>query len=288
MTVKNVGIIAKTQNPHTITLSKEVAQWLKDRGINAYMEKELAVLAKHDKCFDCHIEPEEVDFILALGGDGTMLFTVRLLQGKPIPIVGVNLGGLGFLTQLKKENMYMSLDDIIGGDVEIEDRMMLDVIIERDGKEIGSHKVLNDIVLKGELARLARFKTHINNEHMATYRADGLIIATPTGSTAYALSADGPILYPTIHSIIIVPICPFNLTNRPVVIPDWMGIEIYLDESQKNTQLTLDGYADIILESSDTVKIRRSKSIVRLFKVSKQSYFEVLRERFSWELGEKK
>lgn len=288
MNVKNVGIIAKTQNPDTITLSKEVAQWLKDKGVTAYMEKDLAKLASHDKCFDCQIDPEDVDFILALGGDGTMLFTVRLLQGKPIPIVGVNLGGLGFLTQLKKENMYMCLDDIINGTVETEDRMMLDVVIERDGKEIASHKVLNDIVLKGELARLARFKTHINNEHMATYRADGIIIATPTGSTAYALSADGPILYPTIHSIIVVPICPFNLTNRPVVVPDWMCIDIYLDESQKNVQLTLDGYADIMLECSDTVKISRSKSLVRLFKVSKQSYFEILRERFSWELGEKK
>jgi NAD+ kinase len=153
----------------------------------------------------------------------------------------------------------------------------------RGGKVVSHHRVLNDAVIKAQGARLILLKTSINKEYVTTYRADGLIIATPTGSTAYSLSAAGPILYPTIHSITVSPICSFNLTNRPVVIPDWMNVEVTIPEGQADVALTLDGQADVELEADDQVEIKRAEKSVYLVKFEGKSYFEILRERLMWE-----
>ncbi|MBI2399719.1 MAG: NAD(+)/NADH kinase, partial [Deltaproteobacteria bacterium] len=162
--------------------------------------------------------------------------------------------------------------------------MLLHVEHTREDEVLCSHRVLNDAVIKGDNARLVRLETRINKEYVNTYRADGLIIATPTGSTAYSLSANGPILYPTIHSIIVAPICPFNLTNRPVVIPDWMTVDVTVSPDQHAVELILDGQVDMPLESGDVIKIRRAEESAYLIKYQGKSYFDILRERLMWEV----
>ncbi|MBI5234540.1 MAG: NAD(+)/NADH kinase, partial [Deltaproteobacteria bacterium] len=205
------------------------------------------------------------------------------LRGKGAPRLGVNLGGLGFLTVIRVGEMYHMLERMLSGSFETEERMMLSVRLIRKKRRVSSWNVLNDAVIKGLSARLIRLETSINREHVTTYRADGLIVATPTGSTAYALSAHGPILYPTIHSIIVAPVCPFNLTNRPVVIPDWMSVEVTVRKTSVPVFLVLDGQMDIRLGDNDTVEIKRARQSVYLVKYEGKSYFDILRERLMWE-----
>jgi NAD+ kinase len=221
-----------------------------------------------------------------LGGDGTMLLAARIVDGRKIPILGVNLGSLGFLTSISVDEIYKVLEKMLKDECpELEERMMLSVDVMRGGEKVASYKVFNDAVIKGTIARLVKLETRINREYVTTYRADGLIIATPSGSTAYSLSAAGPILYPTIHSIIVVPICPFNLTNRPVVIPDWMNVEVGLGEEQSRVELTIDGQIDIPLFGGDRVDIKRAETNVYLVKCEARSYFAILRERLMWEVN---
>ena len=196
----------------------------------------------------------------------------------------VNMGGLGFLTATTVDEAYPLLERILKGDFVVEERMMLSVGLKRDGRAASTHKVLNDVVIKASDGRLVRLETRINREYVNTYRADGLIIATPTGSTAYSLSANGPILYPTIHSIRVAPICPFNLTNRPVVIPDWMTVDVTLIPDRMSVGLILDGQVDVGLEAGDVVEIRRAEASVYLVKYEGKSYFDILRERLMWEV----
>ncbi|OGP32280.1 MAG: hypothetical protein A2X87_05680 [Deltaproteobacteria bacterium GWC2_42_51] len=217
-----------------------------------------------------------------LGGDGTMLSVARTVGEKKIPILGINLGGLGFLTAIKINEIYPVLEKVIKDDFETEERMMLSVQIHKDGKKTSTYSVLNDVVIKGTLARLINLEARINKEYVTTYRADGLIISTPTGSTAYSLSAGGPILYPTIHSIIVAPICPFTLTNRPVVIPDWMTVEVLIKPGQRDVLLTLDGQVDVQLGGGDIIEVKRSDACLYLVKCPGKSYFDILRERLMW------
>ncbi|MEK7828167.1 MAG: NAD(+)/NADH kinase, partial [Deltaproteobacteria bacterium] len=216
------------------------------------------------------------------GGDWTMLFTARLIGEKKIPILGVNLGGLGFLTAITMEEIYPVLERVIRDDFETEERMMLNIEIHREGGRASKYTVLNDVVIKSQLARLISIEARIDKEYVTTYRADGIIVATPTGSTGYSLSAGGPILYPTIHSIIVAPICPFTLTNRSVVIPDWMTVEILLKADQGNVLLTMDGQVDLPLKGGDVVEVKRAEASTYLVKCPGKSYFDILRERLMW------
>ena len=285
--IKTIGIIVKLSNPEAIKTCALAAKWLSEKGLKVLVEEKIA----SDIEYADAISGEEVargsDAILVLGGDGTLLHTVRLLNGREIPILGVNQGGLGFLTAVTVDEMYPLLTKLINGDFKIEERMLLSVKIQRDGETIVSDTVLNDAVIKGTSARLVKLKTRINKEYVTTYRADGLIVATPTGSTAYSLSAAGPILYPTIHSIIVAPICPFNFTNRPVVIPDWMTVDV---RALGDTAfvLTLDGQVDLPVKSGDTLEIKRFEKSVYLVSYEGKSYFDILRERLLWEPTEER
>ncbi len=282
-------MIVNESNMGAIDFGSELAGWIRKCGAELYVTEGLA------RFIDSSLvagrgTPSEIsehaDAIVVLGGDGTMLRAARLIAGRDIPILGINLGGLGFLTSVTVREAREMVEKVIAGDVAIEQRMMLSVEVRRGGEIISTHRVLNEAVVKGLTVRLIRLETSINREYVTTYRADGLIVATPTGSTAYSLSASGPILYPTIHSIIVAPICPFNLMNRPVVIPDWMSVDISVCPGQDRIALVLDGEQDVSLECGDIVTIRRAETSVYLIKYEGKSYFDILRQRLMWDARE--
>lgn len=282
--MKRIGIIVKFSNPETLKVAAGIVQWAGKRGATVYSEPDLAALVPGIQAVQKKELPDKIQMMIVLGGDGTMLSAARLINGRKVPILGVNLGGLGFLTAITKEEMYPLLERTLSGNAVIEERMMLSVTLKGKDGEGPEYKVLNDAVIKGTIARLVRLEMRINKEYVTTYRADGLIVSTPTGSTAYSLSASGPILYPTIHSIIVVPICPFNLTNRPVVIPDWMSVDMTISADQPDAMLILDGQVDVPLQSADEVRIKRADALVYLVKNETKSYFDILRDRLMWEV----
>jgi len=283
--MKKIGMIVNDSNPGALSFGSELAGWIKKCGGELFVTKQCAALITPsvaagktpDDLFDL------IDVLIVLGGDGTMLRAARLVAGRDIPIMGINLGGLGFLTSVTVKEARAMVKKVLGGDFSIEQRMMLSVEHRRGGKIVSSYNVLNEAVVKGLSVRLIRLETSINREYVNTYRADGLIVATPTGSTAYSLSASGPILYPTIHSITVAPICPFNLMNRPVVIPDWMSVDITVCPGQDRIALVLDGEQDTSLECGDVITIKRSERSVYLIKYEGKSYFDILRQRLMWD-----
>lgn len=282
--VKSLGLVVKAGSLEAIKLGCAVAAWAQLHGLKVYADSRASRKVKPAKIVASERLRDYADVVVVLGGDGTMLYAARLVRGKNIPILGVNMGGLGFLTAITVSEVFPLLERVINGACEIEERMMLSVELRRKGRLVSEHKVLNDAVIKGRSARLVRMETCINKEYVTTYRADGLIIATPTGSTAYSLSAAGPILYPTIHSIIVAPICPFNLTKRPVVIPDWMSVDVRLAAAESGTVLVLDGQVDVAIGDGDLVSVKRASTSVYLVKYEGKSYFEILRERLMWEV----
>ncbi|MFQ5735892.1 MAG: NAD(+)/NADH kinase [Thermodesulfobacteriota bacterium] len=282
--MKRIGLVVKASNPDAIKLGGEIVRWVAARGGEVCCEAGLTeIIEPLHSCAPGNF-PGDMDVMVVLGGDGTMLHAVRLLDGRKVPILGVNLGSLGFLTAITVKEVFPLLERIFADDYVTDERMQLDVEVD-GGRAPARYRVLNDVVIKGENARLVRLETRINKEYINTYRADGLIIATPTGSTAYSLSANGPILYPSIHSIIVAPICPFNLTNRPVVIPDWMTVEVRMPPDQPRTGLILDGQVDVPIGGGDRITIRRAEQNVYLIKYDGKSYFDILRERLMWETG---
>lgn len=280
--MNKIGIIAKLDKPEAIKVGQNILEWLGKRKIEVYLDAEFGSILGQGKGYSRDKLTSLVELIIVLGGDGTMLSVARTVGEKKTPILGINLGGLGFLTAVKINEIYPVLEKVIKDDFETEERMMLSVQIHKDGKKTSTYSVLNDVVIKGTLARLINLEARINKEYVTTYRADGLIISTPTGSTAYSLSAGGPILYPTIHSIIVAPICPFTLTNRPVVIPDWMTVEVLIKPGQRDVLLTLDGQVDLSLNGGDIIEVKRSDGCIYLVKCPGKSYFDILRERLMW------
>jgi len=221
--------------------------------------------------------------VLVLGSDGTMLSVHRLVAGKGIPVLGVNLGSLGFLAEVSKEDIFTSVEKMLAGGCRVEERLMLKAMIQRKGETIEEYRVLNDVVInKGALARIIDLETFIDKTYVTTFKADGLIISTPTGSTAYSLSAGGPILYPTLESIVVTPICSHTLTNRPIVLPDQVVIEIGLKSLSEDVFLTLDGQVGCSLKPDDIIEIRKAEYKARLLVPGEKGYFDVLRTKLKW------
>jgi NAD+ kinase len=232
--------------------------------------------------------PAGTDFIVVMGGDGTILSVARHYGRLGLPILGVNLGGMGFLTEISLDELHPTLEEhILPGKFEVEERMVLAVRLIRGGETIWQENVLNDAVInKGALARIAELATWIDAEHLTTYRADGLIVSTPTGSTAYTLSAGGPIAYPTLRHIILLPICPHTLSNRPIILPETVTVAVTLDEKVQDVYLTLDGQVGQELRPHDRIEVRSGDYNIRLVKSPHRSHFEVLRTKLGWgELG---
>lgn len=233
------------------------------------------------------IEPEHlakmVDLIMVLGGDGTMIATARMIGDAEVPVLGVNYGGLGYLAEFRIEEIYTALESILDGNYRLDKRVMLAVELLRDGEQVTRNSVLNDVVInKSALARIIEIETYLNNQFVNSFRADGLIVSTPTGSTAYNLSAGGPIIFPSMNAIVVTPICPFTLSNRPIVVPDSALIELCLKTDKEEVALTLDGQVGFPLQVEDRVVIKKSDTTFNLIQPMNRNYFEVLRTKLKW------
>ncbi len=285
--MKKIGMIVNDSNSEAIAFGSRLAGWINEAGGETFVSAALSSCISPSKVAGAGGMEEffnAIDVLIVLGGDGTMLGAARAVAGRDIPVMGINLGGLGFLTSVTVEEARAMTQKVLEGDFSLEQRMMLCVELKRGGVVHSTYRVLNEAVVKGLSVRLIKLETSINKEYVTTYRADGLIVATPTGSTAYALSAQGPILYPTIHSIIVAPICPFNFMNRPVVIPDWMTVDITVCPDQGSAiALVLDGQKDVPIECGDRISIKRADTSVYLIKYEGKSYFDILRQRLMWD-----
>lgn len=280
----SVGIVYKHRFDPARRGAERLKRWLKRRGIPAFLE-EMNTREGSDRLGESgSVIPSDVHFIVVLGGDGTLLGAARRVAKYGIPILGVNLGGLGFLTEIPLKRLYPVLELMLDGRLEIETRVMLETGVIRNDEEISRFRVLNDVVIsKGAPARIIDLDVHINQEFLTTFRADGLIISTPTGSTAYNLSAGGPIIYPTLASLILTPICPFTLSNRPIILSDSHRVQVALKkEVDQGVSLTCDGQIGFDLLFGDKVIIRKSEETLRLIKSPDQTYFEILRTKLNW------
>ena len=287
--MKRIGIIAKQNKPEALPIVRNLVEWLQPKKIEVYLEEGMVKLF-HPPLTGPHLNsvgrenlPEDVEMIIVLGGDGTLLSVARLVGDHEVPILGVNLGGLGFLTEITLEELYRVMERVVQGDFITNERVVLNASVIRRGEKMAEFIVLNDAVInKGALARIIDLETTINQDYVTTFKSDGLIISTPTGSTAYNLSAGGPIVYPSLHCIIITPICPHTLTNRPIVIPDDVEIRATLKAKQQEVILTLDGQQGFTLEFDDVVEVKKAEGHILLIKSPYRHYFEVLREKLKW------
>ncbi|MBI4689903.1 MAG: NAD(+)/NADH kinase [Nitrospirae bacterium] len=280
--MKKIGIICKIGRPEPIEILKEFLPWLGNKGIEIFLDIETAAKL-NVKGYSRSEMPSVADVIVVLGGDGTMLNVARLVCERGIPILGVNLGGLGFITEVQRQELYDAMEKVLSGECLSEDRLMLMAHIHRHGERIAEYTVLNDVVInKGALARIIDLETCINKTYVTTFKADGLIVSTPTGSTAYSLSAGGPVLYPTLDSIVLTPICPHTLTNRPTVLPDDVLIEVVLKSPSEDVFLTLDGQVGFSLRKEDVVEVKRSPFKTKLLIPFERDYFQVLRTKLKW------
>ena len=284
MPSSSVGIIYKHHHEPARTEAEKLGEWFRKKDIAVFSEEMNAEGSVNGTCKESSTIPKDVDWVIVLGGDGTLLGAARRIGRYGVPILGVNLGGLGFLTCIPLNRIYPVVETMINGGLDVESRVMLETRVIRDKRELIRFQVLNDVVInKSTLARIIDLDVTIDDEILTTFRADGLIISTPTGSTAYNLSAGGPILYPTIESFILTPICPFTLTNRPIIVPDSAVIGIRMGkESEGTVVLTFDGQVGFDLHNDDMVHIHKSREKINLFRPPDNSYFNILRTKLMW------
>lgn len=281
--MKCIGIIAKHTDPRAESIVSDLAGWLGERGREVAFDRETAALLGRTDGIIRSKLPEHTDFLVVIGGDGTLLSAARVVGGTGKPILGVNLGGLGFMTAVTLEELYPVLERIFRGEVDYDERMMLGVHVHRLGERVADYTVLNDAVInKGAMAKIVDIKVTVDDGYLSTYKADGLIISSPTGSTGYSLSAQGPIVYPTLHTLLITPICPHMLTLRPLLVPDDMTVRAELISKGTDVFLTLDGQVGFGLREGDVVEVRKAKSTLRFIRSPFRDYFTVLRTKLKW------
>jgi NAD+ kinase len=286
--IKCVGVVVKPNHKEAWATACELSDWLEKRGIDLIGKPyEETGHVRADKCEIETAETEkfksEADLIVVLGGDGTMISTARLTGKREVLVLGINYGSLGYLTEFRIEEMFNALEEILAGNYEIDRRVMLEVEHTRGAEIIGKGRVLNDVVInKAVLARVIEIEVSLNNLFVNSFRADGLIVSTPTGSTAYNLSAGGPIVYPSMNAVVLTPICPFTLTNRPIVVPDAAEISLRLKNESDGVVLTLDGQIGYSMKTGDIVSIRKSPTSFNLVQPPNRNYFDVLRNKLKW------
>ncbi len=284
MAIQHVGIVAKAKSPLAAEGVRSLDEWLNNRGIDSLVDSESATVAGISSNLTRADLAEKSDLIVVLGGDGTFLSVARMMEGRPAPILGINLGSLGFLTEFAYDEMFLALELALKEELPYEDRKMIDVSILREGKHIASHAVLNDLVInRGTLARMLSVRVFADGTFVNEYIADGLIISTPTGSTAYNLSAGGPIVYPSLNALVVSPICPHTLTNRPIVIPDDVELKLTLTpDYEDEARVTLDGQVGLQVSHKDTLVAKRSKNIARIIQSPYKNYYQLLRGKLKW------
>ncbi|MCZ6660416.1 MAG: NAD(+)/NADH kinase [bacterium] len=281
--MKSIGIISKPHHAEAKRVLEELVPWLAERGKAVVMDVDTAALVGEATGVEKNRLPDEVAMIIVLGGDGTFLSVARLTEGRDVPLLGVNLGGLGFLTEVTQEQIFETLGEIFEGNYGVGERLLLQAHVHRDDERIAEYRALNDVVInKGALARIISLETYVNGAYVNTFAADGIIISTPTGSTAYNLAAGGPILSPELGAIIINPICPHTLTNRPLVLPEDVTVKVILKAEGEDVLLTLDGQVGFALRYDDVVEVRKAPQTVKLIEPPRRNYFQVLRTKLRW------
>jgi len=284
--MKKIAIFAKVHDPRCLGIAEELTGWLAARGVTASVEDQLSKRLTEPALTEAAGGAEvarDPDLVVVLGGDGTLIAAARSTGDREVPILGVNLGSLGFLTEITLDELYPAVERCLAGDFEVSERMMLIASVMRDGEVVELHRVLNDVVInKGALARIIDMEACVNGRYLTTFKADGLIVSTPTGSTGYSLSANGPIIHPELECISITPICPHTLTNRPLVMAGDADISIRLSSTDEAVFLTLDGQVGVKLVGGDEIQIRKSGHATRLVQSRSKDYFEVLRTKLKW------
>ena len=288
--MKKVGIVAKTRLTKATTHLVDIGAWLDERAVEPVYETATAALMPPGTARHVADKPAlvtAVDMVVVLGGDGTLLSMADCIgaAGSGIPILGVNFGSLGFLTEVTLPELYPSLDSALSGRAPIEERMLLHSTTIRDGATFADHIALNDVVVtKGARSRMIDLSVFVGDEFITRVKADGLIVATPTGSTAYNLAAGGPIVQPTLDAVLLTPIAPHTLTNRPIVIPVSSAVRVQpnIEDEREELFVTFDGQAGFQLQRGDEIRICRAERTLRLIRPSTRSYFDVLREKLKW------
>ena len=287
--IKRIGIVLKPHQPDALKTICQLVAWLAERDITLVggPEIEREQIEHQTGCAVPQVETEklaaEVDLMLVLGGDGTMIATARMIGDQETPVLGVNYGGLGYLAEFRIEELYNALESILSGNYRLDRRVMLAVELRRGDDPPITSRVLNDVVInKSALARIIEIETYFDHYYVSSFRADGLIVSTPTGSTAYNLSAGGPVIFPSMNAVVITPICPFTLSNRPIVVPDNAEIELLLKTDNEEVALTLDGQVGFPLKVADRVVIRKSRTTFNIIQPSNRNYFDVLRDKLRW------
>lgn len=276
--IRSVAIVVKPDHEEAFATAGELSDWLGRHEIKLVGEPYIANESSRKQT-----AVPSADLIVVLGGDGTMIAAARLLGNSDSLVLGINYGSLGYLTDFRFEEMFPAVEAIINGEYEVDSRVMLEAELHRGGERLASGRVLNDVVInKAALARIINIDVKLNSLFVNTFRADGLIVSTPTGSTAYNLSAGGPIVYPSMNAVVLTPICPFTLTNRPIVVPDSAEITLTLDDENEGVVLSLDGQTGFPMRARDKVIIRKSETTLNLVQPANRNYFDVLRDKLKW------
>ncbi len=281
--IQRVGIVPRKNHPAAVDVTRQVAAWLVAHGRKVVVEDSI------EGSFAGPLVPGEdlaafAQLVVVLGGDGTLIHAARVIGRRPVPIFGVNLGSLGFMTDFPVDELFDNLAEVIEGRFLVDERMKLEVRLRRgEAEPLLDDQVLNDVVIsKGALARIADLEARIDGKAVTLYKADGVIVSTPTGSTAYSLAASGPIVFPSLEAIVLTPICPHTLAQRPVVLPPEGTVEIQLTSDNGEVFLTLDGQAGLPMKRGDRVEIRRSRTPALLVQNPARDYFSILRQKLGW------
>ena len=282
--MKKIGLVVKS-DAKAKKKAEELKRWLRSKEIEI-VQKKTVESGQQNAIGSLSPAPADLNCIFVLGGDGTFLSAVRWIGDQDIPILGIKFGEVGFLAEIAEENLYTAAEQVLMGDFILRTRMRLSVKVRRQ-KETRAHEaVLNDVVInRGALARLAHIETCIDDHYLTTYSADGLIVATPTGSTAYSLAAGGPVIHPAVPGIVLTPICPFTLTNRPLIVPESVKIKIRLAKGASDIILTFDGQKGLEINDQDEILIQKGPHPINLITLPERQYFDILKNKLKWSGG---
>jgi NAD+ kinase len=283
LSVQVIGVCVKPNEPHLAVLVVEIQKWLLDRGVEVLLDEEAGRATEQPGISHSELAGK-VDVMLVLGGDGTLLAVARAIAGWPVPMLGVNLGTLGFLAEISRNEVFETLELVLRGRLDVESRMRLEVRVERDGRELGRYPALNDAVIaRTALSRMIDLQTWVDDAPVTTYHGDGVIVSTPTGSSAYSLSAGGPLLLPGVPAIVLTPICPHALTQRPIVLPRSCRVAVQLCDSRGGeVHLTVDGQVGRQIDEGDRVSMLASDQPFRMLVRPDRNRFEVMRNKLGW------